>query len=85
VQKACALPDIITSLQNDTIKEDVMEGACGTSGGEEKRMQSFGGEIPQVKRSLCSPRLRWKGNIKVVIKEIIWDYVDWIDLAQHMI
>ena len=28
------------------MKEDEMKGACGTSGGEEKRMQSFGEEIP---------------------------------------
>jgi hypothetical protein len=28
------------------------------------------------------PRRRWADNIKVDLREIGWDYMNWIDLAQ---
>jgi hypothetical protein len=37
---------------------------------------------PEGKRPLGRPRRRWVDNIKIDIKEIGWDGVDWIDLAQ---
>jgi hypothetical protein len=37
---------------------------------------------PEGKRSLGSPRLRWVDNIKMDLREIGWDGVGWIDLAQ---
>jgi hypothetical protein len=37
---------------------------------------------PEEKMSLGTPRHRWKGNIKIDLREICcWD-VDWIHLAQ---
>jgi hypothetical protein len=39
---------------------------------------------PEGKRPLGRPRHRWVGNIKMVLREIGWDRVDWIDLAQDM-
>jgi hypothetical protein len=36
------------------------------------------------KRSLGRPRRRWVDNIKMVLREIGWDGVDWIDMAQDM-
>jgi hypothetical protein len=33
------------------------------------------------KRPLGRPRLRWVDNIKMDIREIGWDEMDWIDLA----
>jgi hypothetical protein len=33
------------------------------------------------KRPLGRPRHRWVGNIKMVLREIDWDDMDWIDLA----
>jgi hypothetical protein len=30
------------------------------------------------------PRRRWEGIIKTDLKEIVWDGVDWINLAQDM-
>jgi hypothetical protein len=33
------------------------------------------------KRPLGSPRRRWVDNTKIVLREIGWDSVDWIDLA----
>jgi hypothetical protein len=37
---------------------------------------------PEVKRPLGKPRRRWVDNIKVDLREIRWDGMDWIDLAQ---
>jgi hypothetical protein len=37
---------------------------------------------PEEKRPLGRPRRRWVDNIKMVLKEIEWDGVDWIELAQ---
>jgi hypothetical protein len=34
------------------------------------------------KRSLGGPRRRWVDNIKIDLREIGWDCMDWIDLAQ---
>jgi hypothetical protein len=33
-------------------------------------------------RTLRRPRLRWVDNIKMDLREIGWDGMDWIDLAQ---
>jgi hypothetical protein len=37
---------------------------------------------PEGKRPLGRPSLRWVGNIKIEVREIGWDGVDWIELAQ---
>jgi hypothetical protein len=37
---------------------------------------------PEGKRPLGRSRRRWVDNIKIDLKEIWWDGVDWIDLAQ---
>jgi hypothetical protein len=37
---------------------------------------------PEGKRPLGRPRCRWVDNIKMDLREIGWDDVDWIDLAQ---
>jgi hypothetical protein len=37
---------------------------------------------PERKRPLARPRRRWVGNIKMGLREIGWDHMDWIDLAQ---
>jgi hypothetical protein len=37
---------------------------------------------PEVKGPLGRPRHRWVDNIKVDLRDIGWDGVDWIDLAQ---
>jgi hypothetical protein len=34
------------------------------------------------KRSLGRPRSKWVNNIKIDLREIGWDDMDWIDLAQ---
>jgi hypothetical protein len=37
---------------------------------------------PEGKRPLGRPRCRWVDNIKMDLREIKWDGVDWIDVAQ---
>jgi hypothetical protein len=37
---------------------------------------------PEGKRPLGRPRRRWMNNIKMNLREIGWDGVDWIELAQ---
>jgi hypothetical protein len=36
---------------------------------------------PEGKRPLGRPRRRWVENIKMNLREIGWDGMDWIDLA----
>jgi hypothetical protein len=37
---------------------------------------------PEGKRPLGIPRSRWVDNIKMDLREMVWDGVDWIDMAQ---
>jgi hypothetical protein len=37
---------------------------------------------PDGKRPLGRPRRRWMDNIKIYLREIGWDGMDWINLAQ---
>jgi hypothetical protein len=37
---------------------------------------------PEGKRPLGRTRSRWVNNIKMDLREIGWDSMDWIDLAQ---
>jgi hypothetical protein len=37
---------------------------------------------PEKKRPLGRQRLRWVDNIKIDLRKIGWDGMDWIDLAQ---
>jgi hypothetical protein len=61
-------PSIIRMIQ---IKEDEMGRACRTLVGK-----------PEGMRPLGRPRRRWVDSIKIDLREIGWDGMDWIDLAQ---
>jgi hypothetical protein len=37
---------------------------------------------PEGKRPLGRPRRRWVDNIEIDLREIGWDGMDWIELAQ---
>jgi hypothetical protein len=37
---------------------------------------------PEGRRPLGRPRHRWVDNIKIDLREIGWEDMDWIDLAQ---
>jgi hypothetical protein len=60
-----------------------MEGACSAYGGEEGRVQGFGGENLSENRPLGRPRRRWEDNIKMDLQEVGCGGIDWIELAQE--
>jgi hypothetical protein len=62
------------------LKEDEMGRACSTNGGKRNAYRILVGK-PEGKR-LGRPRRRWVDNIKMDLREIGWDGVDWIGLAQ---
>jgi hypothetical protein len=37
---------------------------------------------PEEKRSLARPIRRWVDNIKIDLREVGWDGMDWIEVAQ---
>jgi hypothetical protein len=37
---------------------------------------------PEGKTSLGRHRRRWEDNIRMNLREIVWEVVDWIDLAE---
>jgi len=57
-------------------------GACSTHECHEKNRT--GGVVgkPEGKRLLGRPMCRWEDNIRMDLREIVWEVVDWIHLAQ---
>jgi hypothetical protein len=45
--------------------------------------KGFDGKTRQRERPLARPRRRWLDNIKMDLREIGWNGVDWLDLAQN--
>jgi hypothetical protein len=39
---------------------------------------------PEGNKPLGRPRRRWVDNIKIALREIEWDDMNWIDLSQDM-
>jgi hypothetical protein len=39
--------------------------------------------MPEGKRPLGRPRRRWIDNIKMDLRDIGWDSMEWIDLAEN--
>jgi hypothetical protein len=56
--------------------------ACSTNGCEEECIQDVGVKARLKKRPVGRPRCMWVDNIKMDVKEIGFDGIDWIDLAQ---
>jgi hypothetical protein len=52
--------------------------------GGERYLQGLGGR-PESKGSLGRPRLRWKDNIRIDLREIGIDGANWIRLAQDRV
>jgi hypothetical protein len=63
------------------VKEDKMGRAWSTNGEKRNAYRTLV-ENPEGKRPLRRPRRRWVDNIKIDLREIGWDGMDWIDLAQ---
>jgi hypothetical protein len=58
-----------------------MGRACGTNG-EKRNAYRILVREPEGKRPLGRPRPGWVDNIKINLREIGWEGMDWIDLAQ---
>jgi hypothetical protein len=61
-----------------------MDRVCSTNVGEKECILAhctLAGE-PENKRLLGRPKRRWVDNIKMDLREIEWDSMDWMDLAQ---
>jgi hypothetical protein len=58
-----------------------MGGACSTNGEKRDAYRIMVGK-PERKRPLGRPRHRWVDNNKMDFREIGWDGVDWMDMAQ---
>jgi len=59
-------------------------GAWSTYGGEERHMQSIGGET-WGKEPFGRPRHRWEDNINMDLQEVGCGGMDWIKLAQDRV
>jgi hypothetical protein len=58
-----------------------MGGSCSTNGEKRNAYRILVGN-PERKRPLGRPRRRCVNNIKMDLRVIGWDGVDWIDMAQ---
>jgi hypothetical protein len=58
-----------------------MGRACSTNGVKRNAYRILVEKL-EGKRPLGRPRSRWVDNIKIDVREIEWDCMDWIDLAQ---
>jgi hypothetical protein len=60
-----------------------MGRACSTNGENRNAYRMFVWK-PEGKRLLIGQKRRWVDNTKTHLREIGWDGVDWIDMAQDM-
>jgi hypothetical protein len=58
-----------------------MDGECSTNGAKRNVYRILVGKL-EGKRSLGRPRRRLMENIKMDLRDIGWDGMDWIDVAQ---
>jgi hypothetical protein len=59
-----------------------MGRTCSTNGAKRNEYRILL-RNPEGKRPLGRPKRRWVDNIKMDLREIGWDDMDWIDLAQN--
>jgi hypothetical protein len=57
--------------------------ACSANGEKRNNPYRILVEKPERKRPLGRPSTRWVDNMKMDFREIGWDGMDWIDLAQE--
>jgi hypothetical protein len=59
-----------------------MDRACSTNGEKRNAYGILMGK-PEGKRPLVRPRRKWANNIKMDLREIGWDGMDYIDVTQE--
>jgi hypothetical protein len=67
-------------FMNNQVKNEI--GRAYSTHGDKSNAYRILVEKPEVKRPLGKPRRRWENNIKLDLREIGWDGMDWIDLTQ---
>jgi hypothetical protein len=60
---------------------DKMGWPCSTHQRDEKCIQYFG--LKTWKRQLGRRRHKWKDSVRMDLRDVGWEGVDWIHLAQH--
>jgi hypothetical protein len=60
--------------------EEEMDKACSMKGEKRNAFKILLGN-PEKKKPLGRPKRRWVSNIKMLLREIGWGGMDWIDLA----
>jgi hypothetical protein len=65
----------------DQNKEDEMDGACSMHVTDVDAYIISDGK-PEGKEPLGRPRRRWEDNIRMGLREIGWEDVDWVHLAE---
>jgi hypothetical protein len=68
-------------IKNDQVKKDEMGRACSTNGTKRNAYRILVGK-PEGRRPLGRPRCRRVDNIKIDLREIGWNGMEWIDLAE---
>jgi hypothetical protein len=63
------------------VKKDKIGRECRTNGAKRNEYRILVGK-PEGKRPLGRKRRRWVDNIKINLREIGWDGMDWVDVAQ---
>ena len=63
-------------------KNDEMGWACGTYGGEEED-KGFWWWKPDGKGPLGRPGRRWEDRIKIIVRQMGWKIVEWINVAEN--
>jgi hypothetical protein len=58
-----------------------MDRECSTHGEKKNSCRIFMGK-PEGKGLLARSRRKWEDNIEMDLREIEWNVMDWIDLAQ---
>ena len=58
-------------------KEDKLGRACSTIAGDDNCVYDIAGRAIRKE----TRRRMWMDNITLVLREILWDVMDWIDLA----
>ena len=69
------------TLSSDQVEKSEIGGACNTYGGEERRIQRFGGGNLKVRGNLEDPGVDGRIILRWIFRK--WDgSVDWNELAQ---
>jgi hypothetical protein len=66
---------------DDQVKKDDMGRVCSTNGAKRNTYRILV-VTPEGMRPLGRPRLRWVDNIKMDLRELGWDGMDWIELGE---